>query len=246
MHIVHCIDTLAPGGIIAVLEALIIAMPTHRHSVIYLHDGSQQKRLKNAGATLHHLPSRFTRYAPEYVITFPQMIRHLQADVIHTTLPTMMLYALLTKKHGVPVVCSIHGDLSHAGRFHRLGYYYLAHRAHQYITVSSTTKRDLCALASRKKRAPITIINNGLDCAGFKIRASQKISRHSLGLCQDAFVIGSVGRLAQQKSYDVLLNAFALLTQRIHTKKLILCIVGDGPLKNSLSGKRMNLALHPQ
>src|SRR5262252_8189128 len=56
--------------------------------------------------------------------------------------------------------------------------------------------------------------------------------RCSLGFRPDDVVIGSVGRLVEQKDYPTQLRAFALAARQVPSLRMV--IAGDGPLRASL------------
>lgn len=62
--------------------------------------------------------------------------------------------------------------------------------------------------------------------------------RSQLGIPPDAFVIGAVARLAQQKRLDRLLDSFALMGDDVH-----LIVAGEGPARVALVAKAAGLGL---
>ena len=76
------------------------------------------------------------------------------------------------------------------------------------------------------------MIPNGIDTTSFTPRPdSRRDSRRELGLPEDAWVVGTVGRLAPEKDQALLVKAMApLLGER---RRLV--IVGEGPERDALS-----------
>lgn len=70
---------------------------------------------------------------------------------------------------------------------------------------------------------------------------TQTDARARLGIPQDTYVVGSVGRLTPQKGYDVLIDAVARL--RAAGTDLHVYIVGDGPLEEQLHEQIVQLQL---
>lgn len=93
----------------------------------------------------------------------------------------------------------------------------------RYILISQAEKES--ALKSKitdiKK---ISVIDNGIDFDEFK--AKDDISREKLGIPKNAFVIGQVGRLVEQKSPDVFVKAAKLVKENIPNSFFVL--VGNG------------------
>jgi glycosyltransferase involved in cell wall biosynthesis len=76
-------------------------------------------------------------------------------------------------------------------------------------------------------------IPNALDLSRFMNNADLKeTKKKELGIPDDRFVIGSVGRLAEQKGFTYLLKAFEIALK--NNPKFILLIAGEGELRDDL------------
>ena len=87
------------------------------------------------------------------------------------------------------------------------------------------------ASAQREHIAPeykLELIPNGIDTSAVK-NAKAK-SRAELGIAEDAFVVGMIGRLSPQKAPDVFIRAAKLIHESINNAVFI--IVGDGEEKS--------------
>jgi glycosyltransferase involved in cell wall biosynthesis len=86
------------------------------------------------------------------------------------------------------------------------------------------------------------VVNNGIDFSRFKVDESRESIRQKIEIPTDAFVIGHVGRIAEQKNPSFLIDIF----NAIHEKnpKAHLLMVGDGSLKDEITEKirKMNLS----
>ncbi len=88
-----------------------------------------------------------------------------------------------------------------------------------------------------------------LDLEGCRPCGSPQQLREKLGLANDSFIIGSVGRLEEAKGHDYLIKAFALLLQKLPTEKATktyLVIVGQGKLRQQLENLVAELNLGKQ
>ena len=65
--------------------------------------------------------------------------------------------------------------------------------------------------------------------------AERRAKKRSLGIPSDSLVIGSIGRLVEQKGYTYLLDAVPILLQ--HRPDTYFLIVGDGPLLDEIKAK---------
>lgn len=87
-------------------------------------------------------------------------------------------------------------------------------------------------------RSRLKVIPNGIREEGFSVQGSGFKGRRELGIPEGARVIGSVGRLAQVKGYDRLLNAFGKMS-----RELTLLLVGNGPQRGVLEQQARDLAI---
>ena len=87
----------------------------------------------------------------------------------------------------------------------------------------------------------LELIPNGIDLAHYQHEQQKEDCKQALGIPTGAFVIGSVGRLAPIKGYDVLIKAFAQVHASLPSSHLVL--IGDGPEKAALQSltKRLHV-----
>ncbi|MGD1997749.1 MAG: glycosyltransferase [Candidatus Dependentiae bacterium] len=237
MRILHLKDTLEVGGISAVLTTLIQHTPHVQHTVATFAPGPFAKNMRTHSATVHHITTPTYRRVAQFVA------KH-RPDVIHALGFTMMRHArLLHRLTGIPVVCGIHGDLNKIGRLQRHVQHLLmkvmGNWCSAYVCVSEEVRRILLTKVPRSLSAQKAyVIHNGIDLAA--VTPDTQFNRTGAGLPQDRFVIGSVGRLAGEKSYDLLLRSTAPLCRE---KKAVVCLVGDGPEQGKLQRLAADLCI---
>lgn len=103
----------------------------------------------------------------------------------------------------------------------------LALRTSCIIAVSPEEARAAVRLGLGRSR--VRLIPNGVGPADLVHRQT---ARKTMGVCEDAVVIGFIGRFVEQKDPQVLLKGFATAAQQIPTARLAL--VGAGPLETSM------------
>lgn len=86
----------------------------------------------------------------------------------------------------------------------------------------------------------LRVIPNGVAIGASPSDEDRREARRLLG-CGDALVVGTVGRLAPEKNYGVLLRAFASLTAGPSTPVLVL--LGDGPERGALESEARALGV---
>lgn len=80
------------------------------------------------------------------------------------------------------------------------------------------------------KSDKLQVIYNGIDLE--EIKNTKSKSRKELGIPEDAFVVGQVGRLSEQKAPDTFVKAAKLIKEKI--PKAYFILVGDGELRGQI------------
>lgn len=86
-------------------------------------------------------------------------------------------------------------------------------------------------------------ILNGVDVARIesKFEGSEETFRRETGIGPGEIVAGTVGRLCEQKGFDVLLEAFPSVLDRVPDARAV--VVGDGPARESLERQAETLGI---
>jgi glycosyltransferase involved in cell wall biosynthesis len=89
----------------------------------------------------------------------------------------------------------------------------------------------------------LRVISYGADLRAVDGIAMERVAqlRQQLGFQPDDVVIGSVGRLVEQKGYPTQLRAFALAAARVPNLRMV--IAGEGPLRSTLQNIAQELAI---
>jgi glycosyltransferase involved in cell wall biosynthesis len=134
----------------------------------------------------------------------------------------------------VPVVYSPHCFSFHSGVgkikaqllafFERLA----AHFRTDRIIVVAESEIQLAMAYHVGKPEQFIAINSGVDPLPFQIPVDQKMQRAILGIDEDRFVVGSVGRMSDQKAPLDFINAAGILAKKY--ADLDFLWVGNGPL----------------
>jgi glycosyltransferase involved in cell wall biosynthesis len=104
----------------------------------------------------------------------------------------------------------------------------LSRLTRRIITVSPEEYRS--SVRSGLGRRRLVMVPNGVDDAGPAVTRSE--ARRSLGLTDEAIVVGFVGRLVEAKAPQRIVEAFATVADAAPDARLV--IVGDGPLMSRL------------
>jgi sugar transferase (PEP-CTERM/EpsH1 system associated) len=235
------IQQLEDGGLENGLINLIKHMPPerYRHAIVCLKDHSDlHTQIKTRGVEIISLNKRDGKDFGHYVRMF-RALRALQPDLIHTRNLCGIEGQLVAALAGVKL--RVHGE--HGGdMFDRHGKrrkYQLLRRLLRplighFIAVSSDLEHwlidDVGAAPGR-----VSQIANGVDSVQFHPRLGPAAAVGPDGFMQEnAFVVGSVGRMVDVKNFSTLVEAFLRLIASPHPahQRLRLLIVGDGPTRN--------------
>ena len=82
----------------------------------------------------------------------------------------------------------------------------------------------------------LKVIPNGVDVPVSKdiLADARKRIRFQLGIAEDVFLVGSVGRLVSVKNFPLALEALARMRERASCERVQLMLVGDGPERNRI------------
>lgn len=137
-------------------------------------------------------------------------------------------------------VTTLHGKVG-ASRSQRVKEYldiFSANRCDRVICVSEGQAK----IERKRGIRNATVVLNGIDPRPFQVEANGlQPLRESLGLAPNEQVIGSIGRLSEEKGCDVLLRACARLIWEGRVFKILL--VGEGPKENSLRELALKLGI---
>ena len=98
------------------------------------------------------------------------------------------------------------------------------------IVCISDAERESALREKICKPSKLQVIYNGIDLE--EIEKAASMSRAQLGIPEDAFVVGMVGRLSKQKAPDTFVKAAKLIKEKISNAFFLM--VGDGELRNQV------------
>ena len=238
--VVHLVHQLGAGGLENGLINLINHMPPerYRHAIVCLKGYSDvYRRIKRPGVEIISLNKREGQDWGHYLRLY-HTLKRLQPDLIHTRNLASLEGQLLAAAAGVRLrVHGEHGrdlaDLRGPRRRYQLLRKLLRPLIGHFIAVSRDLEAWLIGTIGARP-ARVTHIGNGVDSLQFHPRLGPPAAVGPPGfLCDDAFVIGGVGRMAEVKDFMSLVQAFLLmLAEQDHPhSRLRLIIAGDGPCR---------------
>ncbi|MET7678206.1 glycosyltransferase [Streptomyces seoulensis] len=235
MRALHIITGLGVGGAEQQLRLMLRHLPVECDVVTLTNPGPVAAGLRADGVRVTDLAMGGNRDLAA-LPRLARLIRRGRYDLVHTHLYRACLYGRLAARlAGVrAVVATEHslGDSQMEGRPLNSGVraLYLAGErlGRSTVAVSPTVAARLNRWGVPEPR--IAVVPNGIDLEPFRFDPERrKRVRAQLGIPQDAFVIGGIGRLAPGKRFDILIEALAQLPPDCR-----LLLVGGGAEESAL------------
>ncbi len=182
---------------------------------------------------------------PRDPAAFVRLVRLLQRerpDIVHTFLIAASIYGRLAAfAAGVPLVLAAEQNVyERKPRRHALFERALAARTYRVVAccevVGKFYQQQVGVAASK-----VAVIYNAVRFSAQPRPEDRAPARAALGLPDDALVLGTLGRLTEQKGQRVLLQAVASLA-REHPN-VVLFLAGVGPLRERLEAEASRLGL---
>jgi phosphatidylinositol alpha 1,6-mannosyltransferase len=158
-------------------------------------------------------------------------------NIVHVSAPEFLCRGAMAwaKKHDVPVLASLHTRFETYPAYYHLGFlekpliraltrFY--NRADQVVTPGKSTA-DL--LREWGVTTPIAIWARGVDHQRFNPNRRNLEWRRSLGIADDEFAVGFLGRLVLEKGLDIFAEVCARLRDQDVPHRVL--VVGDGPAR---------------
>jgi glycosyltransferase involved in cell wall biosynthesis len=243
--VLHLIKSLGRGGAETLLVETLTAHDNNNFSFHYIYflpwKNQLVAELELAGGIVSNSPAINNL---RIIFKFNEIIRYIKQNniqIIHCHLPWAgFLGRFIHYKTGIPVIYTEHNKQE---RYHFLTRFInkLTFNAQSLaIAVSNDVKTSIHNLIHPK--VPVKTIFNGINTEKYRRNNNARLKiRSDLGIAADALVIGSLGVFRTQKRIDCWLELFSKLHHIYPNLRGIL--VGDGPLKNDIIGKRKSLGL---
>jgi glycosyltransferase involved in cell wall biosynthesis len=247
MRIGLLIDSLAIGGAQKHIRQLACALSAHGHDVdVYvlneIVDPLYELPLQAAGVSLIRVgTTRVVSGAAFFSIA--AQLRERRTEVLITVLWVSTIVGRIASAlaGGIPIVTSVQARNANYTWLQRYSLRVTASLT--TITVSNSRSGLDWAIAQEGAVRPwAALVPNAMDSAGALSSARLDWDRIGLPAKQGRFVIGSFGRLDDQKGYDLLLSALARLTGEERSRLLCL-IFGEGRKRADLEQLRAALNL---
>ena len=244
MRILHVVGAMDPGGTETWLMHVLRRIDRARFRMHFLvhsdRPGAYDHEVTSLGSKVLYcpVPSNLLRYA----FNFWRIVQaHGPFDVVHSHVHHFSGWVLaLAKAEGIPLrIAHSHSDTSLCdfgcrvprALYLRTSKWLIGRFASWKLAASRRAAASLFGAEwSGDTRA--SLLYCGVDFAPFQAEVDKAKVRAELGIPQDAFVIGHVGRFAEPKNHDLLLRIHRELLNR--NPRAILLMIGKGPLESKM------------
>ncbi len=244
LTVVHVTAPTAFGGLERVVQSLAAGHQAQGHAVhvvgvLERHEADHPflTSLKRSGVptTVLAVPARaFRRERAE----LRARLRELVPDVVHTHgYRPDVVDAPAARRSGIPTVTTVHGFTGGSWKirlYERLQLR-LLRRFDAVVAVSRPLAEQLATSGVERER--LHLIRNAWAGGAEPLNRSQ--ARLQLGVAQQGFRVGWIGRLSQEKAADVLVDGLATLVDL----PVAASVIGDGPDRDSLEQRAARLGL---
>lgn len=240
-------DTYFPqlNGVATSIRTLSGALEERGHHV-YIFTPSDPRCAGESEPNVFRLPSVPVYFVRDYragYICPPHVLKKIHAmdlDIIHTQTEFSLgfLGKLISTTQGIPMVHTYHTMYEDYVHYIGGGHIVSPEMAREFSRMFCNTAMDVIApthkteqlLKSYGVTKPISVIPTGIDTSRFRKENYNPAEilelRRSLGLAADTPVIISIGRIAKEKSIDVIISALPELLERLPETMMV--IVGEG------------------
>jgi len=245
--ILHVIDSFDLGGAQTFLLELVKNTDRSRFDpeVAAMHGhGVFEQAFQEGGIATHSLSPG--KWPPLFVPNFWNLMRRGKYDILHFHLFGANLCAKPLAIAAGHTAIIVHDQCNDASRDESpllLGLDALANRgAARVIAVSESVRRYLIAHEDLED-SRVVMIPNGIDATLFHPPTDEerKAVKRELGIPEESFVIGGVGRLVEQKNFALFLEVASSVAKSHPSFNFL--IAGSGPLEEELKAQVLRLGL---
>lgn len=231
MKVIHIITGLNDGGAEAVLYRLCDFDKHNEHIVISMMDeGKYGPLLKAIGIQVHCLNMPQSRVSLSGLWQLFKLLRSYKPDVVQTWMyHADLIGGVIARLAGVKnIVWGVHHTTLVKGESKRSTI--LIAKINALISSFIPRKIIYCAEKSRQVQESIGfnpkighVVPNGYNIDDFKPDLNARMAfRQEVGLADEKFLIGHVGRYHPFKDYPTLVNAVSLLTKNNNALKVVM------------------------
>jgi glycosyltransferase involved in cell wall biosynthesis len=217
-----------------------LGLDKKRFNVIFIYlssYGVEKNLIEEAGYKVFFL-SNFKRVDSFRFSIFFRLVKILKkhnVDILHCHRHKPMVYGTIATVFAkTPVILShVHGLGRSRNLRRKVSHFLLFRKINRIICVANSVREDVLRNHWSMPEEKISVLENSIDYMRFAdVAISKDDSRRIMEMPSDAFIFGTIARLAPTKGLLYLIEAFQKVKEQKPSARLVL--LGDGPCKAEL------------
>lgn len=237
IKICHVVSGLKAGGVESMIYNYCSKLDNNKYEfhILYQHEPSKKnlEEFKEIGFKLKRISSKTKNPIKNYLETYKYFKKN-SFDIVHCHMTMTNFIPLIAAKRAKIKKRICHSHESRVMPKNILKKYFI--KLMIYLCNKYATLKIACGIEAGKflyGSEDFIILNNAIDLNKFEFNSCirNKI-RKKLNIKEDEIVIGHIGRFAEVKNHEFVVNLLYNLIKYNHKLKLIL--IGDGELKEKI------------
>ena len=236
------------NGNITSFNDIVLRLDKKGFNVIFIYlsgYGVEKNLIEEAGYEVFYLSNlkRVNSFRFSILFRLVKILKKHNADILHCHRHKSMVYgtiaAVLAK---TPVVMAhVHGLGRSRYLRRKLTNFLLFRKINRIICVANSVREDVLKNNWSVPGEKISVLENSVDYERFAdVSISKTDARRILEMPSDAFIFGTIARLAPTKGLLYLIEAFPKVKDRKPSAHIVL--LGDGPCKAELEKKVLDMS----
>ncbi|MGL5973235.1 MAG: glycosyltransferase [Oscillospiraceae bacterium] len=248
--IIHIINSLQTGGAETTVKRYAINLDKNKYDLTILitidNDKTTDiyKELMDNNINVIYIDdliknkqNRLFKYIKRYIAIYKVLKK---ADIVHTHVANNDYLLSLPKR--ISCFHTFHGEPSIVlkRKKHYIATFLMSKKKNFTITcLTDDMKEKLVKILKTKN---IYTLSNGIELKKFSNDVDVSREKDKLGIDEDSFVIGTIGRLVEVKNHIFLIKVFKYILEKNADVRLVL--VGDGPLRDQLEKEARKMQIY--
>ena len=251
IRVLHMIGSLEIGGSQAMIMNIYRNIDRKRVQFDFVIDknrgGFFEKEITELGGKIYKMPCFRGTNIHEIRKSWDEFLtKHSEYKILHSHVRSYAsLYIPIAKKHGLKTIIHSHSTSNGSGIaavIKAIMQYPLRYQADYFFACSDKAGKWLYG-KKITMRPNYRMIPNGVDLKRFAFNKEKRDQmRRKLGIAENAFVLGHIGRVTVPKNHKFLVQLFAEYHKENITSKLLL--VGDGELFEDVKQQVAHLGIN--
>ncbi len=207
-----------------------------------------ENEINKLGSNIFYITS-YKKNPIKYTKELVSLIRKKDYDIIHCNMSSaVFLFPLLAAKLSKTktIIAHAHNNYSDKGLFkhiiHSINKKFIGFLADEFYACSKSAGEYFFSKKILKSKK-FKIIYNGIDIEKFKYSENNRNKiRKKLGIKDNTFLIGHVGRFSLPKNHDFIIDIFSDIQKKDENVNLL--FIGNGELKDKIKNKVSKLKLN--